>query len=94
MLALDMTLHTGWFDGGPASLAYDDLAYSLVYKELLEYIHRAVLRVGIFSTQIGQSQSHVCPWMSKFYFQNEAVPLSQGIKSKPEVLSLGMAYWP
>jgi hypothetical protein len=36
VLALDVASYTGWVDGEPASLAYDDLAFSLVYKQLLE----------------------------------------------------------
>jgi hypothetical protein len=50
MLALNVASYTGWVDGEPASLAYDDLAFSLVYKQLLECIYRTVLYVTIYAS--------------------------------------------
>jgi hypothetical protein len=39
VLPFDMALCTGWIDGELASLANDDLTFSVVYKQFLEYIH-------------------------------------------------------
>jgi hypothetical protein len=39
MFALDMAFDAGWIDGELTSLAYDDLTLSMMYKQLLEYIH-------------------------------------------------------
>ena len=39
MLPFDMALYTGWVDGELASLANDDLTFSVMYKQFLEYIH-------------------------------------------------------
>jgi hypothetical protein len=39
MLPLDVTFHTSWIDGELTSLIYNDLTLSVMYKQLLEYIH-------------------------------------------------------
>jgi hypothetical protein len=36
VLALNVASYTGWTDGEPASFANDDLAFSLVYKQLFK----------------------------------------------------------
>ena len=39
MLPLDVTFYTSWIDGELTSLAYNDLTLSVMYEQLLEYIH-------------------------------------------------------
>jgi hypothetical protein len=47
MFALDVAFDTSWIDGKLTSLAYDDLTFSVMYKQLLEYVHYVVLCVII-----------------------------------------------
>jgi hypothetical protein len=39
VLPLDVTFYTGWIDGELTSLTYNDLTLSVMYEQLLEYIH-------------------------------------------------------
>ena len=39
VLPFDMALCTGWIDGESASLANDNLTFSVIYKQFLEYIY-------------------------------------------------------
>jgi hypothetical protein len=42
VLPFDVALYAGWVDGELASFAYDDLTFSVMYKQLLERIHNVV----------------------------------------------------
>jgi hypothetical protein len=48
MPVLDVALHTGRVDGKLTSFTYNDLEFSVMYKQLLEKTHRAVTYMMIY----------------------------------------------
>jgi hypothetical protein len=48
MFALDIAFNASWIDGELTSLAYNDLILSMMYKQLLEYIHCVMIYTMIY----------------------------------------------
>jgi hypothetical protein len=48
MFALDMAFNASWINGELTSLVYNDLTLSMMYKQLLEYIHYVMIYAVIY----------------------------------------------
>ena len=52
VLPFDMALYASWVDGELVSLANDNLTFSVMYKQFLEYMRFKLLRYTIVSLRL------------------------------------------